>query len=94
MPFLAADVGNFAGGGLSSYLINRGWSVGKARKLVVVICGLGMTLLIPTVFIDFVVLAGRLLRDFDTRLRGVLDDGAESAGRHLSDRLGRVGQRA
>lgn len=50
IPFLAADVGNFAGGGLSSWLIGRGWSVGAARKLVVVISGLGMTLLIPTVF--------------------------------------------
>ncbi len=52
VPFLAADVGNFAGGGLSSWLIGRGWSVGAARKLVVVISGLGMTLLIPTVFTD------------------------------------------
>jgi MFS transporter, ACS family, hexuronate transporter len=50
IPFLAADVGNFAGGGLSSWLINRGWSVGASRKLVVVASGLGMTLLIPTVF--------------------------------------------
>ena len=50
IPFLAADVGNFAGGGLSSWLIHRGWSVGAARKLVVVVSGLGMTLLIPTVF--------------------------------------------
>ncbi len=50
VPFLAADVGNFAGGGFSSYLIKRGWSVGAARKLVIVVCGLGMTLLIPTVF--------------------------------------------
>ncbi len=52
VPFLAADIGNFAGGGFSSCLINRGWSVGAARKLVVVICGIGMTLLIPTVFTD------------------------------------------
>src|SRR5437660_5204246 len=36
VPFLAADLGNFAGGGLSSALIARGWSVGAARKLVVV----------------------------------------------------------
>jgi ACS family hexuronate transporter-like MFS transporter len=50
IPFLAADIGNFAGGGLSSWLINRGWSVGAARKFVVVLSGLGMTLLIPTVF--------------------------------------------
>ena len=50
IPFLAADVGNFAGGGASSWLIGRGWPVGRARKLVVVVSGLGMTLLIPTVF--------------------------------------------
>jgi ACS family hexuronate transporter-like MFS transporter len=52
IPFVAADVGNFAGGGLSSYWIRRGWSVGAARKAVVVIGGLGMTLLIPTVFLN------------------------------------------
>ena len=50
VPFLAADIGNFAGGGLSSWLINRGWPVGAARKFVVVICGFGMALLIPTAF--------------------------------------------
>jgi ACS family hexuronate transporter-like MFS transporter len=52
IPFLAADVGNFAGGGVSSWLIARGWPVGAARKLVVVFSGFGMTLLIPTVFTD------------------------------------------
>jgi ACS family hexuronate transporter-like MFS transporter len=50
VPFLAADLGNFAGGGVSSWLIKRGWGVGAARKLVVLVSGLGMTLLIPTVF--------------------------------------------
>jgi MFS transporter, ACS family, hexuronate transporter len=50
VPFLAADLGNFAGGGVSSWLIQRGWGVGNARKLVVLVSGLGMTLLIPTVF--------------------------------------------
>jgi ACS family hexuronate transporter-like MFS transporter len=50
IPFVAADLGNFFGGGLSSWLINRGWPVIKARKAVVVFGGLGMTLLIPTVF--------------------------------------------
>ena len=49
IPFLAADLGNFSGGGFSSYLINRGWPVLRARKLVVLICGIGMTLLIPAV---------------------------------------------
>jgi ACS family hexuronate transporter-like MFS transporter len=52
IPFVAADIGNFAGGGLSSYLIKRGWPVGSARKMVVVICALGMTLLIPAAFTD------------------------------------------
>ena len=52
VPFLAADLGNFFGGGFSSYLIRRGWPVLKARKFVILICGLGMTLLIPTVFVS------------------------------------------
>ncbi|MGH9631123.1 MAG: hypothetical protein ACRD7E_22685 [Bryobacteraceae bacterium] len=52
VPFLAADVGNFAGGGISSYLIQHGWSVGAARKAVVVACGFGMTMLIPAVFLE------------------------------------------
>ena len=52
IPFLAADLGNFAGGGLSSYCIRRGWPVLKARKLVVLLGGIGMTLLIPTVAIS------------------------------------------
>src|SRR5262249_31240288 len=50
VPFLAADVGNFAGGGLSSQLIKRGWSVGRARKFVILVSGIGMTLLIPVAF--------------------------------------------
>lgn len=59
LPFMAADIGNFAGGGLSSFLIRRGWGVGAARKTVVVISGIGMTLLIPTAFTDsFTMLVG------------------------------------
>ncbi|HEV2830031.1 MAG TPA: MFS transporter [Pyrinomonadaceae bacterium] len=50
IPFVAADLGNFFGGGLSSWLIKRGWPVLRARKAVVIFGGLGMTLLIPTVF--------------------------------------------
>jgi MFS transporter, ACS family, aldohexuronate transporter len=50
IPFLAADLGNFFGGGISGYLIKRGWSLGAARKAVVVFGGLGVTMLIPTVF--------------------------------------------
>lgn len=50
VPFLAADLGNFVGGAASGYLIRRGWSLGNARKAVVIVGGLGMMLLIPTVF--------------------------------------------
>lgn len=50
IPFVAADLGNFFGGGMSSWLIQRGWPVGRARKAVVIFGGLGMTLLIPTIF--------------------------------------------
>jgi ACS family hexuronate transporter-like MFS transporter len=57
VPFLAADVGNFFGGGLSSYLIARGWRVGTARKAIAVIGAAGMMCLIPTVWSDsFVVI--------------------------------------
>src|SRR5687767_1992272 len=45
VPFIAADLGNFAGGGISSWLINRGWSVTNARKALVVFGALGMTAL-------------------------------------------------
>jgi ACS family hexuronate transporter-like MFS transporter len=49
VPFIAADLGNFVGGGVSGYLIKRGWPLGKARKAVIVFGGIGVTLLIPTV---------------------------------------------
>jgi ACS family hexuronate transporter-like MFS transporter len=50
IPFVAADLGNFFGGGMSSFLVERGWPVLRARKAVVVFGGLGMALLIPTIF--------------------------------------------
>src|ERR1051325_6120232 len=49
IPFVAADLGNFFGGWVSGRLIKRGWSLGRARKAVVVGGGLGVTALIPTV---------------------------------------------
>lgn len=59
IPFLAADLGNFAGGGASSWLIARGWPVLGSRKAVILVTGIGMTLLIPTVFTSNVfILAG------------------------------------
>jgi len=50
IPFIAADLGNFFGGGVSGYLIKRGWSVGAARKAIVIFGGIGVMMLIPTVF--------------------------------------------
>lgn len=50
IPFVAADVGSFFAGGLSGYLVRRGWSLGAARKVPVIYGGIGMTLLIPTIF--------------------------------------------
>ncbi len=50
IPFLAADIGNFLGGGVSSWLIRRGWNVIAARKIVIAVCGIGMTMLIPAAF--------------------------------------------
>jgi ACS family hexuronate transporter-like MFS transporter len=49
VPFVATDLGNFFGGGMSGYLIKRGWPIGNARKALVVLGGVGMMLLIPTV---------------------------------------------
>jgi ACS family hexuronate transporter-like MFS transporter len=49
-PFLAADIGNFAGGGISSWLIGRGWSTGRSRRAVAVVSGIGMSTLAFTVF--------------------------------------------
>ena len=50
VPFMAADLGNFAGGGVSSALIARGWQVGAARKIVIVVGTLGMLFLIPAIY--------------------------------------------
>jgi ACS family hexuronate transporter-like MFS transporter len=50
IPFIAADCGNFFAGGVSGYLIKQGWSLGAARKAVIVFGGVGVTMLIPTIF--------------------------------------------
>lgn len=50
MPFLGADLGNFAGGGLSSYWISRGWPVGKARRAVLLIFGPSMISLLGVLY--------------------------------------------
>jgi len=49
-PFLAADIGNFAGGGLSSWWIKRGWPVGRARRAVLLVFGPSMLVLVVAAF--------------------------------------------
>jgi ACS family hexuronate transporter-like MFS transporter len=49
IPFVCADLGNFLGGGLSSWFIHRGWTVGAARRVIFLICGPLMLLMIPAV---------------------------------------------
>jgi ACS family hexuronate transporter-like MFS transporter len=49
-PFLGADLGNFFGGGLSSWWIRKGWSVGRARRTVLGIFGPSMLVLIFAAF--------------------------------------------
>ena len=42
VPYAAADAGSLSGGWFSGYLIGRGWSVDRARKLVILIAALLM----------------------------------------------------
>src|SRR5262249_22150693 len=50
VPFVAADLGNFCGGGCSSALIARGGRVGSARKLVVAASAVALTLVVPPAY--------------------------------------------
>lgn len=50
VPFIGTDAGNFIGGWLSGYLVKRGFSIGAARRGIIVAGSIGMILLIPTVF--------------------------------------------
>ncbi len=50
IPFLASDLGNFAGAGISSWLIRLGWPVGRARKAVIVFGAIGMALLMTALW--------------------------------------------
>ena len=52
VPFLASDLGNFFGGGFSSWLIRRGWPVGRARKVVIAGGALGVLALAPAAFLS------------------------------------------
>ena len=51
-PFLGADLGNFFGAGLSSWLIKRGWPVGRSRRIVLGFFGPSMIVLALTTYTD------------------------------------------
>jgi MFS transporter, ACS family, hexuronate transporter len=51
-PFLGADLGNFAGGALSSWWIARGVPVGQARRRVFLFFGPSILVLIPAAFLN------------------------------------------
>lgn len=42
VPYVAADIGSLSGGWMSGYLIGRGWSVDRSRKLVILIAAMLM----------------------------------------------------
>jgi MFS transporter, ACS family, hexuronate transporter len=51
IPFVTADLGNFAGGWLTGYLIRRGIPSSNARKSVVALFALFMTAAIPAILV-------------------------------------------
>jgi ACS family hexuronate transporter-like MFS transporter len=51
-PFVAADVGNFFAGGLSSYLVGRGWPLERSRKVVAALCGVTMSVIGVAAYLD------------------------------------------
>jgi ACS family hexuronate transporter-like MFS transporter len=52
VPFVAGDLGNFVGAGMSSWLIRRGWPVVRSRKMVLSLFGPGMLALIPAIYVS------------------------------------------
>jgi ACS family hexuronate transporter-like MFS transporter len=50
VPFLGSGLGNLAGGSFSGWLIERGWPVGRARRLVIAAGSLGVFALVPAAF--------------------------------------------
>ena len=92
VPFVAADAGNFLGGGVSSYLIRRGTSVGAAqedrdrRQRHRHEPADGQPALYRPDPAD------HLLRDRDLLVRVTVDDAAEPAGRYLQVGIGGDGR--
>ncbi len=54
IPFVAADIGNLLGGGITSYLIARGWSTHRARRTVMWVMAMATTVGIAAAFVESV----------------------------------------
>ena len=50
IPFLTLDVGKVGGGWLSSRLMKRGWTLDRARKIVMLMSALSMAASLPAIF--------------------------------------------
>lgn len=50
--YLVADVGSIGGGWLSSSLIQRGWSVNRARKTAMLLCALAVTPVVSVAWLE------------------------------------------
>jgi len=61
VPYVAADIGSLSGGWMSGHLIARGWSVDRARKLVIFIAALLMPAGIFAAFADNAMVALALI---------------------------------
>jgi len=75
VPYVAADAGSLSGGWLSGYLIGRGWSVDRARKVVILVAALLMPAGIFAAFADnamvALVLIGVVLFGFQVWINNV-----------------------
>src|SRR5882757_2284204 len=75
VPYVAADAGSLSGGWLSGYLIARGWSVDRARKIVILMAALLMPAGIFAAFADdamvALVLIGVVLFGFQVWINNV-----------------------
>jgi ACS family hexuronate transporter-like MFS transporter len=75
VPYVAADAGSLSGGWLSGYLIGRGWSVDRARKVVILAAALLMPAGIFAAFADdamvALVLIGVVLFGFQVWINNV-----------------------
>jgi ACS family hexuronate transporter-like MFS transporter len=61
VPYAAADAGSLSGGWLSGYLIGRGWSVDRARKIVIALAAMLMPAGIFAAFADDAMVALALI---------------------------------